>query len=171
MAFANSALIPSSLSSSWKAFRIEPIRWPIEIASGLLKMVIGNSEAAESIDESFKYDREERSYGKERSGKRDRKDGDRRDGGRRESRGRGGDDMSRLFINIGKNMKVLPKDIVGAIAGETGIPGKSIGEIAIFDKYCFVEVPKKFSDKVINIMNKNQIKGNKVAVQLANERQ
>ncbi len=79
--------------------------------------------------------------------------------------------MSRLFINIGKNMKVQPKDIVGAIAGETGIPGKSIGEIAIFDKYCFVEVPKKFSDKVINIMNKNQIKGNKVAVQVANERQ
>ncbi|MEO8664493.1 MAG: DEAD/DEAH box helicase [Ignavibacteria bacterium] len=137
----------------------------IEIASGLLKMVIGNSEAAEKIDESFKYEREERDYGRDRGSNKGR------DGGRRESRGRGNNDMSRLFINVGKNMKVQPKDIVGAIAGETGIPGKSIGEIAIFDKYCFVEVPKKFSEKVINIMNKNQIKGNKVAVQLANERQ
>lgn len=34
------------------------------------------------------------------------------------------DGMVRLFINIGKNQKVRPGDILGAIAGESGIPGK-----------------------------------------------
>ena len=79
--------------------------------------------------------------------------------------------MSRLFINIGKKSKIKVDDVVGAIAGETGIPGKSIGEVAMYDKFTFVEIPSKDSDKVIKIMNKNQIKGIKIAVQLANEKQ
>jgi len=100
------------------------------------------------------------------------KDGDRGGSSRGSSRDRntGGEDMTRLFINIGKSANIQVNDVVGAIAGETGIPGKSIGEIALFDKFTFVEVPTKYSDKVIKIMNKNQIKGNKIAIQVANDR-
>ncbi len=141
----------------------------IEIASGLLKMVIGNNAEAEKIDETFQSRSVEADFTRDSGSKSGRSSG--RDRGRPDNRGKDSGDMARLFINIGKNHKVQPKDIVGAIAGEAGIPGKAIGEIAIFDKYCFVEVQKKFSDKVIEVMNKNQIKGNKVAVQLANARQ
>lgn len=79
--------------------------------------------------------------------------------------------MVRLFINVGKNQGVKPNDIVGAIAGETGIPGNVIGQIALFDKYSFVEIPQKYSDKVVKIMDKNTIKGKTIAMQVANERQ
>ena len=48
--------------------------------------------------------------------------------------------MVRLFINIGKKDRVKPGDILGAIAGESGIPGKLVGEIQMYDKYTFVEV-------------------------------
>ena len=34
--------------------------------------------------------------------------------------------MVRLFINIGRNHKIQARDVIGAIAGETGIPGKVI---------------------------------------------
>ncbi len=78
--------------------------------------------------------------------------------------------MVRLFINVGKKQKVKPNDIVGAIAGESGIPGNAIGEIAIYDKFSFVEVPKKYSDKVISIMDRNTIKGKTIAMQVADER-
>ncbi|MEO6694541.1 MAG: DEAD/DEAH box helicase [Ignavibacteria bacterium] len=155
----------------------------VEIASGLLKMVIGNNEEGLKIDETFlANDRRDDSRGRDSgrdSGRgkdrgRDRGRDDRgRDSGRSrgsDDRSRGSEDMSRLFINIGKNQKVKPNDIVGAIAGETGIPGKVIGEIAIFDKFSFVEIPNQYAEKVIKIMNKNQIKGNKIAIQLANER-
>jgi len=146
----------------------------VEIASGLLKMVIGNSEEGLKIDETYsgrddsRDDRRGRDGGRGNGRSRDRGRDSNRD--RNSSRNKGNEDMSRLFINIGKNQKVKPNDIVGAIAGETGIPGKVIGEIAIFDKFCFVEIPNKYAEKVIKIMNKNQIKGNRIAMQLANER-
>ena len=50
--------------------------------------------------------------------------------------------MIRLFINVGRNQRVQAKDILGAIAGEVGIPGKLVGTIDIYDIY-FVEVLSK----------------------------
>ncbi|CEK32076.1 ATP-dependent RNA helicase [[Clostridium] sordellii] len=78
--------------------------------------------------------------------------------------------MARLFINIGRKQKVQAKDIVGAIAGEAGIPGKLVGTIDIYDKYTFVEVPKKHTRKVIEKMKNIKIKGNKVNIERANSK-
>ena len=52
--------------------------------------------------------------------------------------GAGEDGMVRLFINIGKKQRVRPGDILGAIAGESGMDGKLIGTIDMYDKYTFV---------------------------------
>ncbi|WP_027003574.1 DEAD/DEAH box helicase [Hugenholtzia roseola] len=76
-------------------------------------------------------------------------------------------DMARLFINVGKQDKVSKGDILGAIAGETGIKGREIGSIDVFDSYSFVEVPKAESEKIVRLMNKAKIKGNKVNLELA----
>ena len=78
--------------------------------------------------------------------------------------------MVRLFINIGKKNKAKPGDIVGAIAGESGIPGKLIGTIDMFDKYTFVEVPREYARDVLNAMNHTKIKGKSVAVEPANQK-
>ena len=78
--------------------------------------------------------------------------------------------MVRLFINIGKKNKAKPGDIVGAIAGESGIPGKLIGSIDMFDKYTFVEVPREYARDVLNAMNNTKIKGKSVAVEPANQK-
>ena len=76
--------------------------------------------------------------------------------------------MVRLFINIGRNQKIRTGDIVGGIAGETGIPGKLIGSIDIYDKYTFVEVPREFASDVLKIMKDNQIKGKRINIEPAN---
>ncbi|MDL2267790.1 DEAD/DEAH box helicase [Desulfovibrio sp. OttesenSCG-928-G15] len=75
--------------------------------------------------------------------------------------------MDRLFFNVGSKMHVAPRDLVGAIAGEAGIPGRSIGAIEIHDRFAFVEVPTHLSDDVITVMNGSQIRGFKVAVEKA----
>ncbi|MCG8541593.1 MAG: DEAD/DEAH box helicase [Clostridia bacterium] len=75
--------------------------------------------------------------------------------------------MVRMFINIGKNKRIRPQDVVGAIAGETSISGKNIGEIDIFDNYTFVEIPEEYADEVLSIMSKNTIKGNKINIEPA----
>jgi ATP-dependent RNA helicase DeaD len=73
-------------------------------------------------------------------------------------------DMVRINFNLGRKSKVSPGDIVGAIAGETGIPGNSIGEINIQSNYSFADVPAEYADKVLSIMNKAKIKGKRVRV-------
>lgn len=78
--------------------------------------------------------------------------------------------MVRLFINIGRKNNVRARDIVGAIAGETGLSGKLIGTIDVYDKYTFVEVPKDYAKDVLKIMNHSQIKGKSVNVEPANKR-
>ena len=75
--------------------------------------------------------------------------------------------MVRLFFNVGSKMHVAPRDLVGAIAGESGIPGRSIGAIEIHDRFCFVEVPGHLADDVITVMNGSQIRGFRVAVEKA----
>ena len=44
-----------------------------------------------------------------------------------------------LEIPLGREHQIRPKDIVGALAGETGIPGRSIGSINIYETYSNVE--------------------------------
>ncbi|PAC33651.1 hypothetical protein BWI92_00070 [Flectobacillus sp. BAB-3569] len=75
--------------------------------------------------------------------------------------------MVRMFVNIGFNEKISPANIVGAFAGESGIPGNVLGQIDIFDKYSFVDVPKEFANTVLNRMEGASIKGKKVNVEIA----
>lgn len=91
-------------------------------------------------------------------------------GGRSDSSSRGGerDDMARLFINIGKNQNVKPGDILGAIAGESGMPGKMVGSIDMYDKYTFVEVPRENADVVLQAMKDVKIKGKNIHMEKAN---
>lgn len=84
--------------------------------------------------------------------------------------GAGEDGMVRLFINIGKKQKVRPGDILGAIAGESGMDGKLIGTIDMYDKYTFVEVPREYAREVLNAMKNVKIKGKTVAVEPANQK-
>ena len=78
--------------------------------------------------------------------------------------------QARLFINIGKNHGVDPRHIVGAIAGESGLPGKAIGSIDIYDKYTFVEVPKENAKQVLKIMKNCKIKGKSINIEKAGAR-
>ncbi len=78
--------------------------------------------------------------------------------------------MVRLFINLGKNQRIRPGDILGAIAGETGMPGKLIGSIDMFDKYTFVEVPREYAADVIQVMKESKIKGKSINIEPASKK-
>ena len=78
--------------------------------------------------------------------------------------------MTRLFINLGKNQSVKPGDILGAIAGESGMPGRLVGSIDMYDTYTFVEVPREQADSILEAMNRAKIKGKNVHVEKANRR-
>ena len=137
----------------------------LDLAAGLLRMIMGednediieDSRPLRSLDDLGDY--RDRNSGRGRGG---------RSGGRG---GRsGGDDMARLFINIGKNQNVKPGDILGAIAGESGMPGKMVGSIDMYDKYTFVEVPREQADVVLQAMKDVRIKGKNIHMEKANRK-
>jgi ATP-dependent RNA helicase DeaD len=72
--------------------------------------------------------------------------------------------MARLSFNVGKDHKVAAKDIVGAIAGETGLPGKVIGKIDIRSRFTIVEISAEYAHDVLSMMNGRYIKGSKLSI-------
>lgn len=118
-----------------------------------------NRNSSESMEDRYSTDRSEglKRDEKSREKRRDRKD-------RRDM------EMARLFINIGKDNRVRPGDIMGAIAGESGIPGRLIGSIDMFDEYSFVEVPEDCADEVLFSMHHVRIRGKHIHMERAEKR-
>ena len=79
-------------------------------------------------------------------------------------RGMGERGMTRLFMTLGRKDKVQAAEILKAVAGEAGIPGRSVGKIDIMDHFTFFEVPSDIVEKVLTAMNRAVIRGKKVAV-------
>jgi ATP-dependent RNA helicase DeaD len=77
---------------------------------------------------------------------------------------------TKLFMTIGEQDGVRAGDIVGAVAGETGLPGSVIGRIEIRDKHSLIEVDSEHAADVIRKMNGLQIRGRKIAVREERER-
>lgn len=148
----------------------------LDLAAALLKMsmgddnedIIDNYMPARSLDDLDSYSRNSRG----------------RDRGRNNSRRKGATDraavdyvlnggeerMARLFINIGKSQRVTPGDILGAVAGESGIPGRLVGSIDMYDGYTFVDVPAEYAEDVLNAMSHARIKGKHIHVEKANSK-
>ena len=76
-------------------------------------------------------------------------------------------DYTRLHMNLGEAMGVMPIDIVNAIAGETGLPGKVVGNVDIREHHLFVDVATDHANAILAKLNRTQIKGKKVKVKAA----
>lgn len=73
--------------------------------------------------------------------------------------------LTLLRISVGKEESIRPADLVGAIAGEAGVPSRVIGAIKIHDDYSLVEVPEELAERIITALKRTKIRGNKVTVQ------
>ncbi|RKD35057.1 DEAD/DEAH box helicase [Lacrimispora algidixylanolytica] len=144
----------------------------LDLAAALLKRLMGEeNEDIIDVKQPRSLDALENLFGSAggRGNSRGGRTGAGGRGGRSDSSSRGErDDMARLFINIGKNQNVKPGDILGAIAGESGIPGKMVGSIDMYDKYTFVEVPRENADVVLQAMKDVKIKGKNIHMEKAN---
>ncbi len=141
----------------------------LDLAAALLKMTMGE-ENEDVIDtrEPRSLDDLESLYGGGSRGRSSSRNGNGNGNGRGGRYDSSRDDMARLFINIGKNQNVKPGDILGAIAGESGMPGKMVGSIDMYDKYTFVEVPRENADTVLQAMKDVKIKGKNIHMEKAN---
>ena len=65
--------------------------------------------------------------------------------------------MSRLHIDVGQAHDVTPRALVGAITGESGIPGRSVGAIDIQNNFSIVEISAELAAHVLATLNKAYI--------------
>ena len=82
----------------------------------------------------------------------------------RAERATGTDGWTRLFVSIGEMEGVKPSDLLGALAGESGVDGSSFGKIEIRDTYSLVEVRPSEAEKVIKAVNGSSIRGRSARV-------
>ena len=70
-------------------------------------------------------------------------------------------------MNLGEVQEIKPIDIVNAVAGETGLPGKVVGTVDVRERHLFMDVETEHANAIIAKLNRTQIKGHKVKVKVA----
>ena len=75
--------------------------------------------------------------------------------------------FTRLFISMGKKDRIHPRDIVDLISESTNLQGSKVGDIALYDKFSFVEVPSEFADEIVAQLGRSSIQGQPVSFSIA----
>jgi ATP-dependent RNA helicase DbpA len=73
-----------------------------------------------------------------------------------------------LVIEGGKKDKVRPGDILGALTGETGISGKLVGKIAVYDRQSYVAIERSMIEEAHALIQSGKIKGRKFSAWILN---
>jgi ATP-dependent RNA helicase DeaD len=147
---------------------------PDQLALAALRLAVGDAPLLVQGDENWM--RQQAPMGRnDRGNDRGERGGDRRDrGGEPRTRvgqaagapARGGfrsedsqpeENMERFRIEVGWRDRVKPGNIVGAIANEAGLGGRSIGRIQIFDGHSTIDLPKGMPDEVFNSLKRLRV--------------
>jgi len=138
----------------------------VDIALAAVR-IAHEASGSEAVDEveipAARPTREARSDSAARGGERGAK-------GRPERGGRASGAASRLadgekiFVGAGRQSRVGPNDLVGAIANESSLRGRDIGAIEVFEKFSLVEVPAGNVDEVIAALRRTTLRGRRPSV-------
>jgi superfamily II DNA/RNA helicase len=69
-----------------------------------------------------------------------------------------------LFISVGKNKRVFPKDLKELFISQIGITEAEIGNVKILENYSFVDIAEAHAQKAIDTLNASEFRGRKITV-------
>lgn len=75
-----------------------------------------------------------------------------------------------IFISIGRNRRVYPKDLIGLLVNVAGLERDRIGDIRVLANYSFIQIFSEDSEKVIAALNGYDYRGRKLAVSYSRQR-
>ncbi len=78
---------------------------------------------------------------------------------------------STVFVGIGRNRRVYPRDLVGLFISVAGIEKERIGDIRVLANYSFVQLFKEDAEKVINTLNGYSYRGRALSVSYSRQRE
>ncbi|MFD2244731.1 DEAD/DEAH box helicase [Pontibacter ruber] len=112
----------------------------LEIAAALLKMSLKEAKAKEAGKEA------EKGLGVAKEG------------------------FDRLFITIGKKDRVHPKDLIDLLSQNSDIPASKVGDIDLYDKFSFVEVPSEYTAQILEKVGRIEVDGRMVVVEKSDKK-
>lgn len=77
------------------------------------------------------------------------------------------EESKRLFISIGRNRHLYPKELLALICSKAMVPVSDIGAVRILDNYSFVQVRANQAQRIIEALNGLQFRGRTLAVNYA----
>ncbi|HAH61299.1 MAG TPA: hypothetical protein DCL73_04300 [Treponema sp.] len=75
-----------------------------------------------------------------------------------------------IFISIGRNRRVYPRDLVGLLVSVAGLDRDRIGDIRVLANYSFVQLFKDDTEKTITALNGYDYRGRKLAVSYSRQK-
>lgn len=75
-----------------------------------------------------------------------------------------------IFISIGKNRRVYPRDLVGILIAIAGIDRERIGDIKVLANYSFVQLYTEDAQTAIDKLNGYDYRGRKLAVSYSRQK-
>jgi ATP-dependent RNA helicase DeaD len=79
--------------------------------------------------------------------------------------------FTQLFVSIGRNRRVYPKDLSGFFTESLGLGAEEIGVVRVFDKYSFVEIAPGRAAAAIEKLSGAQFKGRPITVNFAKKKE
>jgi hypothetical protein len=80
------------------------------------------------------------------------------------------DESTWLFISVGRNRRVFPREILGLIYAKTSVSKEDIGTITILNNYSFVQVRNSVAAELLETLNGATFRGKTLAVNYAKTR-
>ncbi len=80
------------------------------------------------------------------------------------------DKATSIFISIGKNRRVYPRDLVGLLVAVGGIDRERIGDIKVLANYSFVQLYTEDCQTAIDKLNGYDYRGRKLAVSFSRQK-
>ncbi|MDR2159892.1 MAG: DbpA RNA binding domain-containing protein [Treponema sp.] len=80
------------------------------------------------------------------------------------------EEARQLFLNIGRNRRVFPREILGLIYSKASVSREDIGSIRILDNYSFVQVRDSVADTIIEALDGKSFRGKFLTVNYARSR-
>ena len=76
-------------------------------------------------------------------------------------------DFTTVFVGVGKNRKVFPRDLIQLFTNVDGVTSNDIGQIKILDKYSFIELSKDKEQAASDELSGKEYRGRKLNVNYA----
>lgn len=77
---------------------------------------------------------------------------------------------STIFISVGRNRHVYPRDLVGLLISVAGMERERIGDIRVLTNYSFIQLYSEDCEKVIQALNNYEYRGRKLSVSYSKQK-